>query len=138
MVALNEASRKADPLLSRTRDGGARLVLVGDMMQVRSGGVATPATPATLPAVPSRPASLSAPVLVRFAVPPAFLEGSGGRPNADAAKMTATFWVETVQLKNGTTFQQLQYMQRILLNFNGLSWPHISVATLRASFQRTA
>ena len=28
-------------------------------------------------------------------------------------------------------FFQLQYTQRVLLNFNGLSWPHITVATLR-------
>jgi hypothetical protein len=27
---------------------------------------------------------------------------------------------------------QLQYTQRVLLNFNGLSWPHVSVATLQA------
>jgi hypothetical protein len=28
-------------------------------------------------------------------------------------------------------FLQLQYTQTVLLNFNGLSWPHVSVATLR-------
>jgi hypothetical protein len=27
--------------------------------------------------------------------------------------------------------RQLQYAQTVLLNFNGLSWPHITVATLR-------
>jgi hypothetical protein len=25
---------------------------------------------------------------------------------------------------------QIQYSQQVLLNFNGLSWPHVSVATL--------
>ena len=25
---------------------------------------------------------------------------------------------------------QIQYSQKVLLNFNGLSWPHVSVATL--------
>ena len=45
--------------------------------------------------------------------------------------MTAIFWVETVTNPDGSTFEQLQYTQRVLLNFNGLSWPHISVATLR-------
>jgi hypothetical protein len=52
-------------------------------------------------------------------------------PNADATLMTAIFWVETVTNPDGRTFEQLQYTQRVLLNFNGLSWPHISVATLR-------
>ena len=52
-------------------------------------------------------------------------------PNADATLMTAIFWVETVTNADGSTFEQLQYTQRVLLNFNGLSWPHISVATLR-------
>jgi hypothetical protein len=28
------------------------------------------------------------------------------------------------------TYTQLQYTQRVVLNFNGLSWPHVSVATL--------
>ena len=28
------------------------------------------------------------------------------------------------------TYTQLQYSQRVILNFNGLSWPHVSVATL--------
>src|ERR1700761_2524930 len=28
------------------------------------------------------------------------------------------------------TAPQIQYVQRVLLNFNGLSWPHVSVATL--------
>ena len=31
----------------------------------------------------------------------------------------------------GPAFLQLQYTQTVLLNFNGLSWPHVSVATLR-------
>ena len=28
------------------------------------------------------------------------------------------------------TYTQIQYTQRVILNFNGLSWPHVSVATL--------
>ena len=31
---------------------------------------------------------------------------------------------------SGNEFDQLQYTQRVLLNFNGLSWPHVTVATL--------
>lgn len=62
----------------------------------------------------------------------AFLVGSGipPNPNANAPKVSAIFWIETVQNADGTTFTQLQYTQRVLLNFNGLSWPHVSVATL--------
>jgi hypothetical protein len=94
-------------------------------------------------------------------------------PNANAASMTATFWIETVQYQLTVppfptgqksillqpqapnpnaplpTFEvhagsthitapvtipvnatQIQYSQEVLLNFNGLSWPHVSVATL--------
>lgn len=54
--------------------------------------------------------------------------------NADAAQVDATFWIETVQGENNEpNFLQLQYSQRVLLNFNTLSWPHVSVATLRLS-----
>ena len=59
----------------------------------------------------------------------AFLVGGAAGPNANAALVTATFWLETVQ---GTPdVQQLQYSQTVLLNFNGLSWPHVTVATLK-------
>jgi hypothetical protein len=60
----------------------------------------------------------------------AFLTGNAGGPNAVAAEMDATFWIETVVDSTGKSFLQLQYSQRVLLNFNGLSWPHVSVATL--------
>jgi len=59
----------------------------------------------------------------------AFLQGSGA-PNAQAVQMDATFWIETFQAPDGQFKHQLQYSQRVLLNFNGLSWPHVSVATL--------
>jgi hypothetical protein len=36
----------------------------------------------------------------------------------------------TVKDASGKTRQLLQYTQTVLLNFNGLSWPHVSVATL--------
>jgi hypothetical protein len=96
-------------------------------------------------------------------------------PNANAIKMTATFWIETVEwrirvprFQPGNTplrlpigralsghptnsllidpgrevatpqditirFKQLQYLQIVFLNFNGLRWPHVSVATLTPS-----
>ncbi len=60
----------------------------------------------------------------------AFLQGSpAAGPNASVASVTATFWLETIQ---GTpNVLQLQYSQTVLLNFNGLSWPHVTVATLQ-------
>jgi hypothetical protein len=61
----------------------------------------------------------------------AFLQGADGKANADAAQMTATFWIETVEEPGKPPFLQLQYTQTVLLNFNTLSWPHVSVATLR-------
>src|SRR5215470_15738839 len=59
----------------------------------------------------------------------AFLHGGTDGPNAVAARVTATFWLETLQAD--TEPRRLQYSQLVLLNFNGLSWPHITVATLQ-------
>lgn len=62
----------------------------------------------------------------------AFLQGGVAGPNAAAAQMRAVFWIEHVAAGDyGPAFLQLQYTQTVLLNFNGLSWPHVSVATLR-------
>ena len=58
----------------------------------------------------------------------AFLQGGPAGPNAGVESVTATFWLETVQGSPNT--MQLQYSQTVLLNFNGLSWPHVTVATL--------
>jgi hypothetical protein len=104
----------------------------------------------------------------------AFLLGNAAAtaPNAEATKMTAIFWIETVEytipvpvFEPGqpalnipatagpggqpvptftinppvavtaprtikATATQIQYAQQVFLNFNGLSWPHVSVATL--------
>ena len=104
----------------------------------------------------------------------AFLLGdpAGNNPNANAVRMGATFWIETVEFSvDVPIFQlgqppmvipaqtgaagapvpqflvnppipitaprtitvaatQIQYSQRVMLNFNGLTWPHVSVATL--------
>lgn len=54
--------------------------------------------------------------------------------NADAAEMSSTFWIEKVSDEFGHTHLQLQYSQTVLLNFLGLSWPHVSVATLKKIF----
>ncbi len=50
--------------------------------------------------------------------------------NANATRMEATFWIETVQRPDGSQFLQLQYTQTVILNFLNIDWPHISVATL--------
>lgn len=60
----------------------------------------------------------------------AFLTGNPA-PNALAAEVDATFWIETLKDDKGELSLQLQYTQTVLLNFNGLSWPHVSAATLR-------
>jgi hypothetical protein len=76
-----------------------------------------------------------------------FLEG--GEPtgplgaNAETALVYATFWIENVHRGILPPFKQLQYAQMVLLNFEVLkqlprninvSWPHVSVATLRQGF----
>ena len=61
----------------------------------------------------------------------AFLKGGADGPNAVAVSVNATFWLETLQGQSAPT--QLQYAQTVLLNFNTLSWPHITVATLHKS-----
>jgi hypothetical protein len=74
----------------------------------------------------------------------------GGEPvgakgsNALSATVYATFWIEKVSRPGHPTFMQLQYAQMTLLNFPilkvlpeklvDLSWPHVSVATLRRTF----
>jgi hypothetical protein len=58
----------------------------------------------------------------------AFLVGTKDGPNAHAAHVVATFWLQT--LHGDTEPKRLQYSQTVLLNFAGLSWPHITVATL--------
>ena len=50
--------------------------------------------------------------------------------NANATRMDAIFWIETIKQSDGSEFLQLQYTQTVILNFLGIDWPHISVATL--------
>ena len=50
--------------------------------------------------------------------------------NANATRLDATFWIETVEQPDGSEFFQLQYTQTVILDFDGIDWPHISVATL--------
>ncbi len=51
--------------------------------------------------------------------------------NASAVSLDAIFWIETVDQGDGADpFLQLQYTQRVILDFENIHWPHISVATL--------
>jgi hypothetical protein len=52
--------------------------------------------------------------------------------NANATRLDAIFWIEKVSNPAGGAepFIQLQYVQRVILDFLNIHWPHISVATL--------
>jgi hypothetical protein len=51
--------------------------------------------------------------------------------NANAALVDAIFWIETVAGEDGgPDYLQLQYTQVVQLDFHGLRWPHVTVATL--------
>lgn len=71
----------------------------------------------------------------------AFLQGGAAgasQANAIASVVTAIFWIETIAGNghgnghgNGNDGHlQLQYTQTVMLDFNGLRWPHVTVATL--------
>ena len=64
----------------------------------------------------------------------AFLASSGNPPggNARAAQVNATFWIETIAGTGGQPDKhQLQYTQLVMLDFNGIHWPHVTVGTLQ-------
>jgi hypothetical protein len=52
--------------------------------------------------------------------------------NANAARLDAIFWIEKVADPSGgpIPFIQLQYVQRVILDFDNIHWPHVSIATL--------
>lgn len=60
------------------------------------------------------------------------------RTNANATEFDATFWIETLEDQDGKCFQQLQYAQRIMIEFpikidlpgQTIAWPHVNVNTL--------
>jgi hypothetical protein len=54
--------------------------------------------------------------------------------NADAPSLESVFAIETVQAPAGAEYLQLQYSQTALLNFRGLSYPHVTVGTLIKAF----
>jgi hypothetical protein len=64
----------------------------------------------------------------------AFLAASRNPPggNARAAQVEATFWIETIAGAGGQPdAHQLQYTQLVMLDFNGIHWPHVTVGTLQ-------
>ncbi|NTJ44320.1 hypothetical protein G6L28_17125 [Agrobacterium larrymoorei] len=56
------------------------------------------------------------------------------KANANAATLDSVFAIETVIDASGREFLQLQYSQTSLLNFGGMSFPHVTVGTLVKSF----
>jgi hypothetical protein len=50
--------------------------------------------------------------------------------NANATIVTATFWIETIENPTGPDVLQVQYSQTVMLDFNNLRWPHVTVGTL--------
>jgi hypothetical protein len=54
--------------------------------------------------------------------------------NADTLSLTSVFAIETVQGPQDREYLQLQYSQTALLNFRGLSFPHVTVGTLIKAF----
>ena len=63
----------------------------------------------------------------------AFLEAASSPPggNAKAVEVDVIFWIEAIEGEGGgPNTLQLQYTQLVQLDFNGLSWPHVTVATL--------
>src|SRR5262249_37372695 len=54
--------------------------------------------------------------------------------NANAPSLDSVFAIETVESSPGNEFLQLQYSQTALLNFHGMSFPHVTVGTLVKAF----
>ena len=54
--------------------------------------------------------------------------------NADAVSVDSVFAIERVQSQLDVEFLQLQYVQTALLNFRGMSFPHVTVGTLIKAF----
>jgi hypothetical protein len=62
-----------------------------------------------------------------------FLEQSHNPPggNARAVQVDATFWIQTIAGTGGQPDRhQLQYTQLVMLDFNQIHWPHVTVGTL--------
>ena len=118
----------ANPTQFRTSGAGLTGItqqMVNNPNSVLRAAPSPPITSTTTLQVSSRDASIPGGGTSNIA----FLQGGTGGPNARAARVTATFWLET--LEGDTEPRRLQYSQLVLLNFNGISWPHVTVATLQ-------
>lgn len=76
-----------------------------------------------------------------FTVLPTSTEAAGGvhnipfvAQNANATSLTSVFAIQRLLDPRGKEFIQLQYHQTALLNFRGMSFPHVTVATLIKAF----
>jgi hypothetical protein len=51
--------------------------------------------------------------------------------NANTVEVTAEFWIFDVKNDaTGVKERWLQYSQTVVLNFGGIAWPHVTVASL--------
>jgi hypothetical protein len=73
--------------------------------------------------------SVQTPIIGGGTADTAFLQGGPDGPNANSARVDATFWLQTSQ--GASQPNVLQYSQLVFLNFNGLSWPHVTVGSLK-------
>lgn len=66
--------------------------------------------------------------------PPLTIEGASEGSGRIAPKFIVRPPIEIVQPRRITIqFKQIQYSQNVILVFNGLNWPHVSVATLTSA-----
>lgn len=54
--------------------------------------------------------------------------------NANSLSLESVFAIETIQDASGSEFLQMQYSQTALINFCGMSFPHVTVGTLMKAF----
>lgn len=52
------------------------------------------------------------------------------RENADTTKLDATFWLARARTADGASFRHLLYTQTIVLEFDDIQWPHVTVGIL--------
>jgi hypothetical protein len=52
------------------------------------------------------------------------------KENADTTRVDATFWITRWRDPHGNVSWRLHYTQTVILEFDGIQWPHTSVATL--------
>jgi hypothetical protein len=121
---------------SAFRTSGAGLAGVNQAMLNNPNSFLDPPDEKVVATTTLQVSTLPTPVLGGGTANTAFLQGappSAGPPpagpNADAVQVVASFWLQTTEDSREPNL--LQYSQTVLLNFGPLSWPHVTVATLR-------